>query len=594
MHAEMMHLRELKRRKVLHTLSLYVVGCWVVLQVVEVLSGAGLPPATMRYVLIAMSAGFPLVLVAAWFYDVSTQGVQRTAARLPGEETPSLNLGDYSLVAGLAAVIVLNAYILSLPAPSGESAATAVQQRTLAILAFDDLDLGANGDPIGDVVAGELRDELTRAAGLKVLGPETSRAIQLSGAQRNELATELGVTSILTGDVQLTDGKLELHTKLIGMPAGNIVWQSEYESPVSEGADLQSRVLRAVLDVILPAASASMTHAPRMESGECRDVYELYLRGKQLAREPRGMELLQEAVRIDENCAVAWEAIAVANVNWTIGGFAKAGAAARRALEINDSLPEAWSVLAEIAEQEKRWNESEELFLRALYLDPTNTRANMMYSEALLARGRVRESLRYALEAYRHEPAYVATSWRVVMSARYLGDAELMTKYAEIYYELSGGVWRDGYWDDIAEAHIIRGDVERAAAIYDEHLQIGASWYPTCIRALKQVDLHDGLRTDVQLTADRYKSGVLGEDEAWHVIRCATWIGETDIVIDIVSDDELPTEKKFFVFFQADSGILRQTPYFRNLATESGLLDYWRKWGWSDYCRPDGESFQCD
>jgi hypothetical protein len=51
-------LRELKRRKVLHTLSLYVVGCWVALQVVEVLSDAGLPPGTMRQVLVAMSIGF--------------------------------------------------------------------------------------------------------------------------------------------------------------------------------------------------------------------------------------------------------------------------------------------------------------------------------------------------------------------------------------------------------------------------------------------------------------------------------------------------------------------------------------------------------
>ena len=74
-------MRELKRRKVLHTLSLYVVGCWVVLQVVEVLSEAGLPPGTMRSVLVAMSVGFPFVLVIAWFFDISKEGVTRTLRR---------------------------------------------------------------------------------------------------------------------------------------------------------------------------------------------------------------------------------------------------------------------------------------------------------------------------------------------------------------------------------------------------------------------------------------------------------------------------------------------------------------------------------
>ena len=40
----MRFLRELKRRRVLHTASIYVVGAWIALQVVEVLSEAGLPP----------------------------------------------------------------------------------------------------------------------------------------------------------------------------------------------------------------------------------------------------------------------------------------------------------------------------------------------------------------------------------------------------------------------------------------------------------------------------------------------------------------------------------------------------------------------
>ena len=97
----------------------------------------------------------------------------------------------------------------------------------------------------------------------------------------------------------------------------------------------------------------------------------------------RGVELLREAVAIDDQCALAWEAIAVEAIDWSFPGFVRAGAAARRALELNESLPEAWTVLAEIAEQEERWSDAEEYFLRALYADPTNTRANMFYSETL-------------------------------------------------------------------------------------------------------------------------------------------------------------------------------------------------------------------
>ncbi len=101
----------------------------------------------------------------------------------------------------------------------------------------------------------------------------------------------------------------------------------------------------------------------------------------------------------------------------------------------------------------------------------------------------------------------------------------------------------------------------------------------------------------MQNTLSRYRNGDLPEAEglhSWNVIRCGTWIGEADIVVDLVANEEVPAEQQFILFFQADSGVLRQTQFFRNNVVESGLLDYWRKWGWSDYCRPDGDSFVCD
>jgi hypothetical protein len=80
----------------------------------------------------------------------------------------------------------------------------------------------------------------------------------------------------------------------------------------------------------------------------------------------------------------------------------------------------------------------------------------------------------------------------------------------------------------------------------------------------------------------------------WQLIRCSTWIGKADIVFDLLLEADIPTEQRFFAFFLPDASVLRQHPRFRELVVESGLLEYWRKWGWSDYCEPDGDSFRCD
>jgi TolB-like protein len=596
----MVFLREIKRRKVLHTLSLYVVGCWVVLQVIEVLSGAGLPPTTMRNVLVAMSVGFPFVLLVAWFFDISSEGVTRTPPREPDEELPRLNLSDHALSVGLLAVLALNAYVLSSPAPTSAVSEPAMEQRTLVVLAFDDINPVAKDDSIGDAIAGELRSELTRFSGLRVLGPETSRVIKAAGDEYS-IAAELGVTSILSGNTQLKDGKLTLQARLLALPAGNVVWQSEFEDTTSRAVELQKRVTQAVLEIIFPSANAATAHASRIEAGECSDVYELYLRARQIGRTGnrlRKLELLEEAVRIDPNCAIAWEAIAGANITWTVEGFSKAGAAARRALELNDSLAGAWAVLAEIAEHEKRWNESEELFLRALYIDPTHALVNALYGEALLARGRVREALHYTLEGYRYDPAHWWISAHVAMIARYLGDAETTIEYARITRDLRPDRYEDGgTWDLLAEAYLIRGDVDQALSTWAERGDIVADWFPQCVRSRQLPELRQGLNAAMKQTLSRYRNGDLPEAEglhSWNIIRCATWIGEADIVVDLIANEELPAEVQFILFFQVDSGVLRQTEFFRNSVVDSGLLDYWHEWGFSDYCRPDGDSFACD
>ncbi len=109
-------LRELKRRRVLHTASLYVLGAWIALQVVEVLSGAGLPPTTLRHLLIGLSFGFPLALIVGWFFDISSEGVVKTGPLKDGEHLPRLKFIDHVLLGGLLLVVAIDGYILSFPA----------------------------------------------------------------------------------------------------------------------------------------------------------------------------------------------------------------------------------------------------------------------------------------------------------------------------------------------------------------------------------------------------------------------------------------------------------------------------------------------
>ena len=40
---------------------------------------------------------------------------------------------------------------------------------------------------------------------------------------------------------------------------------------------------------------------------------------------------------------------------------------------------------------------------------------------------------------------------------------------------------------------------------------------------------------------------------------------------------------------------VRRLPEFKQFVADVKLVDYWREYGWSDYCRPIGtEDFVCD
>jgi TolB-like protein len=610
-------LRQLKRRRVLNTAFLYVIAAWVALQVAEVLSEAGLPPTTIRNLLILLSFGFPLVLIIGWFFDISKEGIVRTGPLKEGDSLPALKFIDHVLLAGLILIMVMDGYILSFPPPEDIQipSSNTPQQRTIAVLDFEDLELAEGSDPVGDVFAGELRNSLTRVAGLRVLGPETSKMLRLAGENRLVTAKELLVTAIVLGEVLLKVGQIQVNARLVGIPAGNEIWSSSVEAPVGEAIGLQQGLLKQLVGVVAPGLDPDPVQGPRAEVGACSTVYDIYLRGKQLSkarhkteadRYNRGMELLREAVSIDENCALAWEAIATASINMSMPGFVKAGAAARRALEINDALPEAWAVLAEIAEDQERWNDSEEYFLRALYADPTNVHVNLMYSEALITRGRVTDAVHYGLEAYRYDPVSMEVHWRILMAAMYAGDSDLLIKHAQIAREIAGEQSTFHLYFMFA-AHLLEGDTDRAIKLYSSIVEQdwGPHWMPDCIRARDDPSLAPEVLEAVRVSFDQYKSDTVEKGKAFSlgadIISCATWLGEPDIVFDLFSvvgvrpfPGGTPTEVIFINMFASDAGVLRQDPRFRELVVESGLLEYWRRWGWSDYCEPNGDSFSCD
>ena len=91
--------QELRRRRVFRLAGLYVVGAWLVVQVGDIVLPAwAVPETAMRYLIVAATLCFPIVLVFAWFYDITPDGIVRTKPVGESETVGTgLNRSDYAI-----------------------------------------------------------------------------------------------------------------------------------------------------------------------------------------------------------------------------------------------------------------------------------------------------------------------------------------------------------------------------------------------------------------------------------------------------------------------------------------------------------------
>ena len=99
-------LSELRRRSVFRAAAAYLVAGWLVFQVVGAIEGAaGLPDWADGLALVLLVTGLPIVLLIAWAFELTPEGLQKTEPANDDVATLSLGGADYILIVLLVLVL---------------------------------------------------------------------------------------------------------------------------------------------------------------------------------------------------------------------------------------------------------------------------------------------------------------------------------------------------------------------------------------------------------------------------------------------------------------------------------------------------------
>jgi TolB-like protein len=345
---------ELKRRNVFRVGVAYVVTAWLLLQASDVvLNNVEAPGWVFRVIMLLLGIGFPLVLIFAWAFEMTPEGLKRERDVDRGQSITHKTGRklDFTIIAilvmGLAYFIWESRFsgdpASSDPAPSSQAEAPAVSasadpsrkgedapmatavipnDKSIAVLPFVNLSSDPEQEFFSDGISEELLNALARFPGLRVAARTSS--FQFKGQNRDiaDIATTLKVAHILEGSVRKSGNRLRITAQLIKADDGFHLWSETYDREMTDIFAIQDEIAGAISEALRVQLALEgdqpKAHQPVVIEAANTQAYEAYLRGRQLINR-RGREAIEAAVthleralRLDNNYAPAHAQLAIA------------------------------------------------------------------------------------------------------------------------------------------------------------------------------------------------------------------------------------------------------------------------------------------
>ena len=219
----------------------------------------------------------------------------------------------------------------------------ASQIHSIAVIPLANLSGDSSQEYFADGMTDELITALAKNRNLRVVS--RTSAMQYKGVNRpvGDIARELGVDGILEGSVEHSASQVHMTVQLIYAPTDTHVWAQSYDRDETQALSLPEELSQVVAKEVKAATSPAPPQ--RYINPEAHDAY---LRGRYFwftFDTAQTLPYFEKAIQLQPDYAAAWAGLSDTYAIQAGGVppqavFAKAGDAARKAVELDDSLAE--------------------------------------------------------------------------------------------------------------------------------------------------------------------------------------------------------------------------------------------------------------
>lgn len=505
-----------------------------------------------------------------------------------------------SFVAGFAGVAIAALFYFDEPRQvSAPGIANAAMLPSVAVLPFVDLSQDKDHEYFTDGLTEELINRFTQIDGLQVTGRTSSFYFKGRNEDIRSIGEKLGVGHVLEGSIRKSGNRLRITAQLVNVENGFHSWSRSFDSQSADIFAIQDEIAEAVATAL--KIRLRVGDIGTLDGGTTNvEAFEAVLKGNALALAFDAESLLkmiehyQQAIGLDPEFALAWERLANVYRNaWLVFGREEsakwsslADEAIAEALRIAPTSPYILTTAAYMHADRQEWGKALRILNQLTELKSARfVTATMVYADVLTKAGRAEEAVTIKEHSRIIDPLHSGNAMYLAHQYAMLGRTD------EALTELERGWALGEYRSQLSVEGVVvslsarnNGEIRRWLQRAIDFQQPGANGIHQAM--LERLDDRDAA---VKVLRDAFATS---SSTDYYVIVWAAYFGESELALSAMRRS--PDLWAIWLPVVAD---LRTRQEFLEIIASTGLPDYWREFGWGDFCRPidqaDSDAFEC-
>ncbi len=262
----------------------------------------------------------------------------------------------------IALITLLMILILSVYFLYSKVSSSAIEEvpsdKSIAVLSFNDMSPGKDQEYLGDGMAEEILDELSKIKGLKVIGRTSSFSFKGKKIDLKAIGKALGASTILEGSVQKSGHKIRITAQLINARNDIDIWSEKYDRDLEDIFSVQDDIADEIVQKLKGTLFSNRSESKGKARTNNIEAYEMLLRARNFREkgvewQKKALEYYQKAINLDPSFAQAYAELS--EVYWTCGylgisnkneSFSRAEESALRAIKLDERSYDGYNMLS--------------------------------------------------------------------------------------------------------------------------------------------------------------------------------------------------------------------------------------------------------